>query len=347
MDQPRPMGATRVGHTASQVLTCNAGAARRRTNPRTVWTLAGAALALTLVAAGGMASPMRSDQPGSQAPPEWAMTAYEAVSRPSDVRELAFGVRGRIAECLVMPGDRVRTGHEIIRMDDVVQKATVALARLQADNHTQLETAQATVEFRRNDLEKVQEASASGAANDRELWDSQYRLRVAELDVTAAGLSLQEAALVLEREQARLDEMTLRSPIDGFVVDVHKRGGEAVDEQTTVATVIRIDPLWIDVNVQTRDALRLRAGQSAGVEWQDVDQAGAMMGRIIFISPAGHAGARQVMVRLEVANPDALPAGLHATVRFMPPGSDGAGRVGAETNPGHEAREGERRGVAG
>jgi multidrug efflux pump subunit AcrA (membrane-fusion protein) len=174
------------------------------------------------------------------------------------------------------------------------------------------------------------------------MWDAQYRVRVAEIELAAAQTSLEEAALVLEREEARLAEMTLLSPIDGVVVDVHKRGGEAVDEQTTVVTVIQPNPLWIDVSVRTRDALRLRAGQPAEVVWQDVDGVAAMGGRVTYISPAGHAGARQVKVRVEVANEIGLPTGLHATVRFLAPGGAGpaaadAGSAGGDGDEGGEA----------
>jgi len=256
-------------------------------------------------------------------PGEWEMSAYEAISLPSDVRELAFGIRGRVAELLVEPGEVVGVGDAVIRMDDAVQRRTVELARLQAGNRTQLDAATATLAFRQNDLTKVQEAFESGGANDRELWDAQYRATVAALEVASAEVALEEAALVLAREQARLEEMTINSPIAGVVVEVHKRGGEAVDEQTTVVTVIQSDPLWLDVNVRTRDALRLRAGQRAEIVWQDVDERGAMIGRVTFVSPAGHAGARQVKVRLEVPNDRGLPTGLHATVRFLAPEREG------------------------
>ncbi len=267
--------------------------------------------------------------------PPWHMAEYEAVSRPSDVRELAFGIRGRIAELLVAPGQLVSAGDEIIRMDDQVQRSTVALAELQAGSRTALETAEATVAFYTNDLTNVREALASGASSDRELWEGEYRLRVAELEIATAHRELEEAAIVLQRERDRLAEMTVHSPIDGVVVDVHKRGGEAVDEQATVVTVIQIDPLWIDVNMSTRDALRLRRGQKAQITWQDIDRGQGMSGQVIFISPAGHAGARQIMVRLEVANPEGLPAGLHATVQFMPPQTDGAD-AGAMRLPGFQ-----------
>ena len=90
---------------------------------------------------------------------------------------------------------------------------------------------------------------------------------------------------------------------------------------------MRIDPLWVDVHVSMGDALRLQQGQKAEVVWQDVDRDETATGQVIFISPAGNGGVRQVMVRLEVPNPDRLPSGLHATVRFMGPETDAVTRA--------------------
>jgi multidrug efflux pump subunit AcrA (membrane-fusion protein) len=112
------------------------------------------------------------------------------------------------------------------------------------------------------------------------------------------------------------------------VLEVHKRQGESVDELTTVVTVITVDPLWVEVNVPTREALRLEVGQEATVEWEDADDVAPMTGRVVFRSPAAHAGARQVQVRVEVANPGGLPSGLHGTVRFGPSARAEAGGAG-------------------
>lgn len=277
----------------------------------------------------------------SPAQPAAVTATYEGVSRPSDVRELAFGIRGRIIECLVQPGDEVTTGQAIMRMDDAVQRRTVELARLQAEDQTSLTATIDTANYRLFDLEQVRGSFQSGGSNERELKDAEYRATMADSDVLAARQNLAQSAIALAREEARLAEMVIHSPIEGTVVDVHRRAGEAVDESTNVVTVIRIDPLWMDVNVSMSDALRLRRGQRAEVAWQDVDGVEAATGRVIFVSPAGHAGARQVMVRLEIPNPETLPTGMHATVRFLNATDEAAATTRApDTTPtsNHAAR---------
>ena len=83
------------------------------------------ALAGTLAAVLGLGT--LQPQSDSQATPR----SYTGVSRPSTTRELAFAVRGKIAQVTVEPGDRVTIGQELMRLDDAVQQATLELADAQ------------------------------------------------------------------------------------------------------------------------------------------------------------------------------------------------------------------------
>ncbi len=143
--------------------------------------------------------------------------------------------------------------------------------------------------------------------------------------------------------------------IDGDVVRVDRREGETVDEQTSVITVVRVEPLRIDVSVPVPVSQKLedRSGSERG--WLDIETEQPTIGKVIFISRAGEASVREVLVRIEVPNADGLPSGMHARVAFegemrhrdrlVGPGGLGVGfRPGAhptgrrETPDGHERR---------
>ncbi len=243
-------------------------------------------------------------------------TGYACVSRPSDHRELAFSVRGKVEELFVRPGDALKTGDRVIRLDDLVQRQTVGLAQMQVDNTTPVRAAESTLAFRESELKLTQTARGLEGANERDLRMALYERDQAALKLEAAQREAAANQLAAEQQRARLEQMTILSPINCIVLEVHKRPGEAVDELTTVVTVVSTDPLWLDVNVPTQAALGLSTGQPATVMWEDVEGVPEMTGRIIFKSPAGHGGARQLQVRVEVPNPGGLPSGLHGVVRF-------------------------------
>ena len=251
--------------------------------------------------------------------------SYPCVSRPSDFRQLAFPTRGRVGELMVEPGAQVEAGTLIMRLEDAVQRQSVELARVRAEDTGELDAARTQVAFRETELGITRESHAKGGASDSSLREAVYQLEIAEAQLRTREAGQREDEVTLSRELARLEEMELRSPLSGTVLDVLRRPGESVDETKAVAIVVRIDPLWLDVNVPTREAMSIDVGREAEVVWQDLDGVEPMRGRVIFRSPVGDAGARQVQVRVEVANPGGLPSGMHGDVRFLP----GAGNVGS------------------
>ncbi|MEO1717824.1 MAG: efflux RND transporter periplasmic adaptor subunit [Planctomycetota bacterium] len=251
-----------------------------------------------------------------------AARSYAGVSRPADVRELAFGIRGTVAETLVEPGDRVEPGDLLIRLDDRVQAAQVELSRSQAEDDSRLKIATLAVEFQRDELEITLNSRERGGAADQDVREAQFAYDRSLIDVKAAEADMVARNLTLERETARLDEMRILAPIAGDIVDTPKQTGETVDELTTVITLVNTDQLHIDVTVAPNTARAMSIGQPATVVWQDIDAEPVTDARVIFIPATGDPSVRQVAVRVEVPNPDRLPSGLHARVSFPPQSSD-------------------------
>lgn len=242
---------------------------------------------------------------------------YPAISRPSELRELAVAMRGRVDRVTVDPGDEVHVGDELLALEDAVQMRTIDLATLSANDDSAVRNALLTRDYWAEEVRLTKDSLSQGGASETELRDALHKLGQAELALEASRRQHEESQVELARERARLDEMRVVCPIDGRVLEVHKRKGETADEQTKVITVVSINPLWLEVNVPTRDALGLASGQTARVRWQDVgDAMPPMEGRVVFVSPAGHAGARQIQVRVEVPNPAGFPSGLHGDVWF-------------------------------
>ena len=250
---------------------------------------------------------------GLSAQPE---VAYTGVSRPSTTRELAFAVRGKVGQVMVEPGDRVTVGQELMRLEDAVQKATLELANAQLADDTRLELAQISVEFNAEEVRLVEQSMKDGGANEQDVRTARFNLARAKVELRAAESEMLQRGLTQKREQARLDEMRIVSPIEGDVIRVDKREGETVDEQTSVITVVQVEPLRIDVSVPVTVSQELRIGQAASVQWLDIKTDGPATGKVIFISRAGEASVREVLVRIEVPNDEGLPSGMHARVRF-------------------------------
>ncbi len=250
---------------------------------------------------------------------------YSCISRPSDYRDLGFSVRGKVAELLVQPGERVERNQTLVKLDDSAQKPIVEYMRLQSADQSALKLAQTNLAYRDKELSLIESTIAKDAGSNAQLREATFRRDAARLDLESANVQLKLRAAELAREDARLKEMTIVSPLSGVVLDVRKRPGEIVEENTAVVTVLTVDPLWLDVNVPTRDAAGVSVGQAAEVTWEDLESTKPMTGKVIYKSPAGNAGARQIQVRVEVENPAQIPSGLHGNVRFLSVGKPPAG----------------------
>lgn len=259
---------------------------------------------------------------------------YACVSRPSDLRELGFAVRGRVGELRVKPGDKVAPGTVLMRLDDSVQRQVVAMYELEANDLSKIKQAETALKFREEDLKITHDSASRGGAGPNDIRESQFRRDSAEIDLAQAQQQRAVNQQMLKREQATLEQMSMTAPFEGTVLEIKKRPGEIVEENSQALTLVNIDPLWLDVNVPTREAVKITLGQAASVRWEDLDEAEPMTGKVVFISPYGHGGARQIQVRVEVPNPRGIPTGLHGVVSFgATPGQTAPKGGSAKANP--------------
>lgn len=253
---------------------------------------------------------------------------YQCVSRPSDVRDLGFSTRGKVADLLVKPGDAVKKGQLLVRLDDSVQKPAVEYSRLQAEDNSAISLGEASLAYREKELELVEQTRASQAGNDALVREARFRRDQARIELEQARNQQRVRQAEHARGLAELAQMQILSPLDGEVLDVRKHPGETVDEGTPALTVLSIDPLWLEVSIPTREAAGVRVGQSARVVFEDIDDKTPIPGIVIYKAAAGNAGAREVQVRVEVPNPNHIPSGMHGQVALLPaqnPGSKPAG----------------------
>ena len=272
-----------------------------------------AALNVATLLLSSAALPCLALEPGSR---------YSSVSRPSEIRELAFPVRGLVSDMGVEPGDEVNQGQSLARLEDGIEQAELIIARLRAEDTSPVDQARFALEFREVDFQLTRESHSEGGASEADLREAEYLLRQARTELVIAEREYEEAHAAFARAREYANQRTLTSPIRGTVLDVTRREGESVDETTPVVTIVQIDPLWLDVAVDPVQAISIEKGDLAEVRWQDVGDVPVSVGRVIFRSPVGAGSARRVGVRIEVPNGDLLPSGLHAWVRFLEPGEE-------------------------
>ena len=238
-----------------------------------------------------------------------------AITNPSADITLSFIQPGRIAKVSLKEGDSVEAGQLLIQQDDAVEQAQLAQLKAQSENTAQVQAAEASLEQKRIDLEKLKKAAQRGAATELEVQHATLDVKIAELSLEVAKFEHEQDQRKYTEAQIRVENMMLKSPIGGKIENIHVEVGECVNALADVVRVVKTDPLWVDVPVPLVRARDLKHGQIAKVKFPASGDA-LVDGRITFVGAVADAASDTLRVRIEVPNKTNRPAGEHVNVLF-------------------------------
>jgi multidrug efflux pump subunit AcrA (membrane-fusion protein) len=271
--------------------------------------------------------------------------------------DVAPQTSGKVVALGVDIGTHVRRGQMLVRLDDGELKLRVdqALAQVeqakaslrQAEEKIGLRPGQAfdpnrvaevgaarvALELAEKNLRRAEKLIESGDVSrsyydqhraERDQLKQQYEAAVAQARQNYAAVAVArtnvtnvEAQLALARKN--LSYSIVPAPIDGFVAERTADLGEYVSPQQKVATIVRINPLRIRIDIPEQAIPEVQVGQSVSITtsaWPDKN----FNGRIARIAPNVSATSRTLTVEAEIENRSgALKPGQFATVRILQP----------------------------
>ena len=241
-----------------------------------------------------------SEPPRAQGPPPMPVEIAEvkAVALP-DASEYVATLRarqtvqvqpqasGHVTRIFVTSGDRVRPGAVLIQIDPAQQQATVSSQRATA------EASQATLDFWRKQVARVQHLFQGGAATRQDLDQAQSSLRQAEANAAASQAQTEAGA-------AGLRYYRVTAPVAGTIGDIPVRVGDFVTPQTLLTTLDDNDNLeaYVDVPIERAPSVKM------GTDVDIVDAAGKLLApsRVTFISPRADPATQMVLIKSSIDN---------------------------------------------
>lgn len=237
-----------------------------------------------------------------------------APTRVSDVRPRVSGI---VVERLFRQGSEVKAGDALYRIDPrpfevEVLSTKAALAKADAVHE------RASQQARRTSLLFTQKAT-SEVENEKAV--SAEREAAADIEARKADLA---------RANFNLDYATVRAPIDGIVGAAQvSEGALAVQNETALATIQQLDPIYADFTQSAAELSRLRRAFESGdleriahdaIKVRLVLDDGTLYsaaGKLLFSEAKVDANTGQVTLRGEFANPkrELLP-GMYVRVRI-------------------------------
>lgn len=306
-----------------------------------------AIVVLIAIAVGIVGLLMASRESGEMKPPSTTsalVRTIESIHRPSSRIWAGYGtvrtmnsadvvaeVSGRVIERpeSIEPGNRVRTGDLIVRLDDTdfinaLDSSRQAVKSLEAQIQglmveseqlgSQVEYATQEIGAAKRDLDRVDQVIAQGVGNEGErdvklasLMRSQRELSVLQqqLELIPSRRARLEAELASQRANERIasqnvDRSTIRAPFESELQTVSPRVGDWVALGTSVARVVDLTKLEIPLKVPASASAWIKQGDEVRLWVREPDNQPDQIGKVSRIAPEADASNRTMTIFVEV-----------------------------------------------
>lgn len=133
--------------------------------------------------------------------------------------------------------------------------------------------------------------------------------KIERAEVESARSRVKQAENNLLSTRIMLDETYIRSPINGIAASRNMETGEMVREDSVITTVIDISSVYISMNINERDLVKINKGQSISFSADAMGKSRNFTARVETVSPVLDTKSRTAEVKAITSNPsgDLLP----------------------------------------
>lgn len=251
---------------------------------------------------------------------------YSCMIEPHSVTELSTSEQGVLETVLVKRGDIVKKGQVVAKLESSLEKITLRFAEARVNMTGDIDAKRAALEYVLRQRDRITELydAKTISFNDKDKADTDVRLAETELQVALDNQRLMQ----IERDRAarRLELRSIRSPVDGVIVEILLVPGESVDDRTREIIVIaEVNPLNVEIILPAEQFGTVQVGTPAEVTpllpGEPVRQT-----EVSVIDRTIDAASETFGVQLQLDNADyAIPGGIRCDIEF--------GALNAATTP--------------
>ena len=174
----------------------------------------------------------------------------DCLVRPEMYIELSSPVDSTLKSMLVKTGDTITKGQALVQLENSVERAKVALAKLQANSSSEIDNRRIQLKFAKRNLQRMQELYRKNSVSLFERDKAEAEVSLARIELVKAKENKSLAELNLGKAQAELDLRTIKSPIDGIIIDTYIKIGESVANRP-IMKLAQINPLRVELIAPT------------------------------------------------------------------------------------------------
>jgi RND family efflux transporter MFP subunit len=244
---------------------------------------------------------------------------FGCLIEPAQMVEVGSPVTGRIDHVNVKRGDWVKKAQTLATLESDAERAASELAKFKSRQVGPTRMAESKIEFSKKKLNRRQEMASQKLMSAQDSEDTEAELRQAESELQVAKENRQIAGLEFQQQNSLLNLRTIKSPVDGVVVDQGAFQGEVFElsaDKKYIFKIAEMDPLRVHVILPKNVFGELKHGMSAKVT-PEIPQGSVYTAKINMIDRLIDAASGTFVVFLELPNPKLeIPAGVKCKVVF-------------------------------
>jgi RND family efflux transporter MFP subunit len=232
---------------------------------------------------------------------------------PKEVTEIGSPTVGVLEKVYVERGEFIRKGQVLASMRADVERAALGVAATRAQAEADLQAAAANRDFNRQRLVRAEDLFQKKFISQQALDQARTESDVAEQKLAQAREQQRVWRQEVGLANAQLSQRTIRSPIEGVVLERYRAPGERIEERP-ILKVATLDPLRVEVFMPALQFSQVRTGMNATVT-PDLPNAGERVAKVVLVDRVIDPASNTFRVRLELPNANnELPAGLRCKV---------------------------------
>jgi RND family efflux transporter MFP subunit len=226
--------------------------------------------------------------------------------QPDESSDVAPDSSGRVIATPVDVGQFVKEGQVLIRIQAVnanlrLDEARAAMTRAEAN----LKLAETRNDLAQTTAKRNAALLANGLVPQTVADEARTQAESAAASVHVSRATLAEARAQLALAEKAVADVIVAAPFSGYISQRRVSVGEYVQPSTAVVTLMRIDPLRLQLTIPAVQAGQIRTGQLVQSR-VDSFPGKVFEGKITAVNPAIAAESRSFLVEARVPNPGAL-----------------------------------------
>lgn len=246
------------------------------------------------------------------------MSGFDCMIEPHSVADVSTREEGVLEKILVKRGDIVRKGQVVARLESRLEKIALEFAAARAEMQGEVESRRATLEYALRQRDRVNELYKDNAIsfNDKDRAETDVRLAEMELQVALDNHRL--AQIERDRAAEQLELRSIRSPVDGVIVEILLVPGESVEDRAReIMTIAEVDPLNVEIILPADKFGSIKVGTAAEVT-PLLPGSEVRLATVSVVDRTIDAASDTFGVQLQLENKDhAIPGGIRCNINFL------------------------------